>query len=553
MLTLPPRRDGSRGTIDADGSVIIVGANGSGKSRFTARLRADLGERAFALSALHGLFDREWHDPGATSIDGLYSAMPSADIYTPPTSQLDKLMRLLVNEEISRLMSYKLKGDRRRLREPQGETRLDRTMEVWRDIFPGNEILLENGRLMLSRSEGESSSAGYSPQRLSSGEKAVMYYTAGLLYAPEGATVFVDDPAIFLHPSVATALWNRLEALRPDCRMVYTTHDLDFASSRAGAATVWVRDYDAATHTWDYDLLPADSGLTDDIYLAILGARRPVLFIEGDGVNSIDAKLYPLIFKGYTIKSLGSCNKVIESVRTFNDLRGFHHLDSHGIVDRDRRDASEVAYLRRRGIFVPEVAEIENILMLEDVIRAVASHRGKDEETVFGKVKKSVLGQFRTDLRRQALLHTRHRVKRIMEYRVDGRFNSIGALEDHIGSLVREINPRALYEEFCREFNGYLRDGDYASVLRVYNQKSMLPGSNVAGLCGLRDKGAYLRAILDLLREDGSGAERVRQAILRCFSFEPTLVPDTEDDDTPFVDLDSDEPSYTADDETETD
>ena len=63
---------------------------------------------------------------------------------------------------------------------------------------------------------------------------------------------------------------------------------------------------------------------------------------------------------------------MIEATRTFNDLSAFHHLDSHGVVDRDRRDANEVGYLRQRKVFVPEVAEIENILMLENVIRAVA-------------------------------------------------------------------------------------------------------------------------------------------------------------------------------------
>lgn len=87
MLTLP-RRDGSRGAIEADGSVIVIGANGSGKSRFTARLRADLGDKAFALSALHGLFDRDWHDTSPTSIDGQYAAMPSAEIYVPPHRSL---------------------------------------------------------------------------------------------------------------------------------------------------------------------------------------------------------------------------------------------------------------------------------------------------------------------------------------------------------------------------------------------------------------------------------------------------------------------------------
>lgn len=510
--------------------MIIIGANGSGKSRFTARLRADLGKEAFALSALHGLFDLGYHDNAPSSINTLYAEMPSVDMYVPPVSQFEMLVRLLVSEEMSKLMTFKLRGDKRRMRSSSEPTRLDKMMDVWREIFPGNEMLLQNGRLLLSPADEDSETGGYSPLKLASGEKAVMYYTAGILFAPEGATVFIDDPAIFLHPSVAMALWNRLEALRPDCRIVYTTHDLDFASSRAGAATVWVRDFNVTAGTWDYDVLPAESGLTDEIYLAILGARRPVLFIEGDGVNSIDAKLYPLIFKDYTVKSLGSCNKVIESVRTFNDLKGFHHMDSHGIVDRDRRDAVEVAYLRRRGIFVPDVAEIENILMLEEVIRAVASRRGKDENAVFAKVKKSIMGQFHVDLKRQALLHTRHKVKSMMEYRVDGRFNSISALEEHLEGLLHDINPRALYEKFCREFNGYLRDDDYASVLRVYNQKSMVPGSNVAALCGLKDKNSYLRAILEALQDDGATAERIRGAILRCFSFEPDLVPNYTDD-----------------------
>ena len=318
--------------------------------------------------------------------------------------------------------------------------------------------------------------------------------------------------------------------LLPDCSLIYTTHDLDLASSRNAVAIIWVRDYDARAVKWDYDILPAEKGLTDEIYLAILGSRRPVLFIEGDGVNSIDAKLYPLIFKDFTVKSLGSCNKVIEATRSFNDLKGFHHLDSHGIVDRDRRDATEVAYLRRRGIFVPDVAEIENILMLEEVIRTVASSCGKNEDVVFAKVKKSIMGQFRTDLRRQALLHTRHRVKRTMEYRVDGRFNNINELEDHIDDLVHEINPRAMYEKFCRDFNDYLRNDDYASVLRVYNQKSMVPGSNVAGLCGMKDRNAYLRRILDLLRADGEAARRIRHAIVHCFGFDASDAPGNQSD-----------------------
>ena len=63
---------------------------------------------------------------------------------------------------------------------------------------------------------------------------------------------------------------------------------------------------------------------------------------------------------------------MIESTRSFNDLKQMHHLDSHGIVDRDRRTDAEVGYLRRKNILVPEVAEVENIFLLEDVVKTMA-------------------------------------------------------------------------------------------------------------------------------------------------------------------------------------
>ncbi len=69
---------------------------------------------------------------------------------------------------------------------------------------------------------------------------------------------------------------------------------------------MWVRGWSPETDTYDYDLLPPDSQLSEELYMTILGSRRPVMFIEGDDTRSIDAKLYPLIFTDYTVKALGS-------------------------------------------------------------------------------------------------------------------------------------------------------------------------------------------------------------------------------------------------------
>lgn len=528
-MILPPKRTGKPDIIPADQQrIIIIGANGAGKSRFTERLAESLPDKAFRLSALKAMYDRSEADPSPNSIDTLYHNHPLNAISksdSGETSQLERLISLLMQDEMLNLLGYKLQASTDKDTHLP-TTNLDRVIKLWQKIFPGNKVLIENGRILFSNSpsamteDGDYAAPKRSWLRLSAGEQAVIYYIGAILYAPQNAVIFVDSPELFLHPSILQEVWNHIEELRPDCTMVYTTHDLEFASSRENASVVWVREFDPENKVWDYDLLPPRKGIPDEVYLAIIGARKPVLFIEGDGVHSIDCQLYPLLFKNHTVKPLGSCNKVIEATRSFNDLGSFHHMDSYGIVDRDRRDPKEVAYLRGKKIMVPDVAEIENLLMLEEVVRTVAHRKHKNEDKVFSKVKHALMGMFRTELHQQALLHTRHRVKRNIEFRVDGRFTNIGMFEKHINSLLNEVNPRGLYEGYCREFQRYLNTEDYKSILRVFNQKAMIPGSNVAGLCGLRSKEDYLRTILEILREDKADAERIRKAMLSCFALE---------------------------------
>lgn len=520
-ISLPPRIDGSAPpTIGPGRQTVIIGANGAGKTRFARRLGADLSadpakRPLFNVSAIKALYDSR---PAPQSIDTLYDATIPEGRREHDATQLERLMGLLVHDEMVNLFSYKA-SHAAGLKTQLKPTRLDTVIDLWQEMFPDNRILISSGRMLFSRPD-DTDSATYSAMQLSAGEKAVIYYIGAILYAPKGAVVMIDSPEMFLHPSLMQSLWNRIELLRPDCAFVYITHDLSFASSRSDATTIWVRRFDPSLAAWDYELMPPHSPLSDGAYLAIMGSRKPVLFIEGDGVHSIDARLYPLIFKDYSVQSLGSCNKVIEAVRTFNDLSAFHHLDSCGIVDRDRRDSKEVDYLRRKRIMVPDVAEIENILMLEEVVRAVASYCKKDENRVFQKVKAAIISGFRRELRQQALMHTRHRVKRMMEYKVDGRFSDINTFEQHISQLAKELNPKGLYDTFCQSFRSMIAAGDYAGILRVYNQKSMLPASNVASLCGLKGKDEYIKTILKMLRSESRGADRIRKAVADCFGID---------------------------------
>lgn len=519
-ITLPPRSDGQQTpTLVATRQITIIGANGSGKTRFCNRLMTSIGQKAYRLSALRALFAVNSDQPPLPgSIDEMFErinrASPQVD-YAAQT-EFDKLSYVMMIDEFRSLMAAKT----RRLMGESAEfpkTRLDTTVRMWQEVFPKNRILRENGKLLFS-TEGHDDK--YNMLRLSDGEKAVLYYLGAVQYAPDGAVVLVDDPETFIHRSMMQTLWNVIEELRPDCTFIYNTHDIDFASSRIDNQCVWVKSFDPEHVTWDYEVMASSEHLDDGLYFDLLGSRKPVLFIEGDEKHSLDAKLYPLIFPEYTIKPLGSCNKVIESVRSFNDLRSFHHLDSHGIVDRDRRDEQEVDYLRKKNILVPNVAEIENILMLEEVIRAVARMKGMKEDVVFGKVRKAVLNMFSRDLKTQALQHVRHRVKHDVERRIDMKFRNINALEEHLVDLVTEINPRGSYEAICREFHQYEQSGDYMAVLRVFNHKQMIGESNVATLCGLKNRDEYVRAVLGVLKSDTNDAQRIRIAVKRVFGLE---------------------------------
>lgn len=523
-IQLPNKTNGQPAEVlTKKGQVTIIGANGSGKSRFCRRLMEQCHGKAYRMSVLRALYSNVAIDdvlPGSISemFDTLNKSNPL--VTSNAQTEFDKLTHIMLNEEFRDIMNYKA----HRL---MGEdivfpkTKLDTTVRMWLQVFPKNRVLRENGKILFS-TEGQNDK--YTSLRLSAGERAVLYYIGAVQYAMRDAVIFVDDPETFIHPSIMKTLWNVIEQMRPDCTFIYSTHDIEFASSRIDNQCIWVKSYNPEATTWDYEVLASSSNLSDEIYFDIVGGRKPVLFVEGDDTHSIDSRLYPLIFPEYTIKPLGSCNKVIEAVRSFNDLNALHHLDSWGIVDRDRRDEKEVAYLRRRKILVPNVAEIENMLMLEGVIRAVARARKKREDEVFSKVRKSVFDMFSRELRNQALMHVRHRVKHDVETRIDQRFRSINALEEHMIDLVTEINPRGVYEDLCRQFHSYIKNQEYHSILKVFNHKVMLGESNVATLCGFKSKDDYVRGILNILKAGGTDADDIRLSIRQCFGVTDSLI-----------------------------
>lgn len=350
---------------------------------------------------------------------------------------------------------------------------------------------------------------------LSQGEKSALYYISATLYAMPHAAIFIDSPSLFLHPSILSELWSAIEEMRPDCTFIYNSVDVTFVASRTKNVSVWVKSYDASVSSWDYEILPPGD-LREEIFADLIGTRKPVLFIEGDMRHSIDSRLYPLVFPDWTVRPVGSCDKVIETTRTFNDLKGMHHLDSRGIVDRDRRTEPEVDYLRRKSIMVPDAAEVENLFLLEGVVKAMAVRCGKNPEMVFSRVKKKVEQEFCRRFDEQVLQHVRHRVKRQVECKIDAKFTCITALEMHLKSLPSLIRPREQWNAIRRLFRSLLELHDYDGILKVFNHKPMLNDSGVAKALGFGNRDEYVAAVIAELKAESEDGQVIRDALRKC-------------------------------------
>ncbi len=489
----------------------IIGANGAGKSRFGDDIAHRQKKNIFRLSALKALFVTPSREVSVgTTITSLYNELQEKTTYRIEAveTEFERLLYLLMYEEFINVMAYKHNEVPNKGKLPR--TKLDRVQRQWENIFPQNKMLRASGNISIV---GGKDPRPYSPTRLSDGEKTVFYLLASVLFAQPQSIIIVEDPEVFLHHSIMKTVWDTVEQMRSDCTFIYLTHDLEFSASRNDSCCVWVKSFDAEEQLWDYEILHSPNDLPEDVYLDLLGSRKPILFIEGTDNRSIDVRLYTLLYPEYTIKPLGGCSKVIETTRTFNDLKSFHHIESHGIVDRDRRTPKEVNSLLLRNIAVPDVAEIENLLLIEPVMRIVAQRMGLNANNVVDTVRTNIINMFREEIDNQALLHTRHRTKREIECFIDRRSSNIDDYENHIRTLTSDCNPRQLFNELRREFTTYASERQYNKILRVYNQKSMLPNCGIVQLCGFVNKEKYLKFILAILRENSEESDNLRNAM----------------------------------------
>ncbi|MEG1643405.1 MAG: ABC transporter ATP-binding protein, partial [Bacteroidales bacterium] len=151
-------------------------------------------------------------------------------------------------------------------------------------------------------------------------------------------------------------------------------------------------------------------------------------------------------------------------------------------------------------------------------VRTVARRTGNNEDEVFRTVKHSIIRFFRNDMEQQALMHTRHRIRNGIEFRIDIRVFTIEEFADHIASLTEEIDPYITYNKLMDKFKRFVSDENYPAILKFFNQKAMITQSRITQMCGFTSTDKYICFVISILRENKKDAEIIRNAVKACFN-----------------------------------
>lgn len=512
-------------------SIVVVGANGAGKSRLGSWLefKGPQKERVHRIAAQRSLVFPEssspigfeqarnafhwapvpanWDQPtfesnkSALKIQRRYGGTLS-NAETAPLSDFDALVTLLFSENYRALLVHEEQQRKTEVLVPMPDTLLRKVQALWESLLPNRSLKMSGSEVRAIHRHAPDKD--YSARAMSDGERVVFYLIGQCMCAPDSAIIVVDEPEIHLHKAIQNALWNAIEKSRPDCVFVYLTHDLSFAADRTGAIKVCVTDY--ADETFSWFAVSDQHDIPEDVFLEVLGSRKPILFVEGTS-GSHDVALYRLAYPRFTVKPVGGCASVVAATKVFRSLEDLHRIKSFGIVDRDYLEQGQMDSYERAGVFVPLVAEVENLFLVPDLIKSVAHQFVIDPDKALADVSCFILKEFQRWLPTHAIEMTRHKVSLML-----GRFSSqdqdIIQYAAEFSTFQTTINPTAVHASALAEAQAALEAGNYQLVLRIFNKKEL--SKDLGRFFGIM-KGTYIDKVKEMAKRDlGNISQHIR-------------------------------------------
>ncbi|MFJ1376821.1 DUF4435 domain-containing protein [Capnocytophaga canimorsus] len=465
-------------------NLVVVGANGSGKSTLISNLKQTISEKIGIVIPAQKLFIIPTFD----SIPNYNSTLREYENYqlnynngktTYSASQTDSIPY----DETKRYgaeYKYVLKtllAERQHIRNKYCDsvergkevniddlsTKINKVIEIWNYLIEHRELFCDGSNIKVRVKESQEE---YPAHQMSDGEKNILYLIGRVLLASENAMIIIDEPEMYLHKAIINKLWDKLEKERKDCIFVYLTHDLDFASSR-NAKKHWIKNF-TYPNSWEFEEIK-ENEISENLLMKLLGSRKKILFCEGKK-KSLDTQIYEILFPDYTVTPVESCSKVIQYTRAFNRYPS-KEAQAFGIIDRDFRTDKQIQKLQTEQVYLYDVAEIENLFLIEDFLQEFATC--KDEKIDISKIKEEILIKMENDKENQISNYVSSYINYIFseEHLKNGR--TLQEVKDHFTNFQNNIKIEDVYNTRKQEYEKILNDKDYSKAILIYNNKGL--------------------------------------------------------------------------------
>ncbi len=486
---------------ELDKNYVIIGANGSGKSSFS-RITNKIFKTQIAIIPAQKVFNISSIDSvpiGNKSLTNVHNYQGKPKLGKELnnnhdySNDLQNLMLSLIENYIT--CSTKLYAENER-----NESILDKAMVIWNELISHRTMEYSN-RGHNIKIKGDTDS--YDFHLLSDGEKAVFYYIAHVLLAKENSYIIIDEPENHLNMAIVCKLWDQLEQSRLDCKFIYLTHNLDFATSRTMCKKLWCKSFTAPA-TWDIVPLEENNTIPELLLMQLVGSRKKILFCEGKN-DKLDFKLYSILFPNYTVKPVDGHLRVIEYTKAFNALKDFHGNSAIGIIDGDFHLDAVIHANKKKSIYTLPFQEVENslcdgLLLEAGVKRFFTSSVKLDEAKVelFNKINK--------DKESQAMKYIQNIINNELKSNLLQDIKSKDNMKAKFSELLNTVDNKIedLYKERILLFEQIYNTKDYDLGIKNYNNKGL------PSIIGNKIVNDYEDKILKLLKDDSQLLEKFR-------------------------------------------
>lgn len=469
-------------------SLIIIGANGSGKSKLGAWIEQQDYDQVHRIGAQRNLNFNEnislksysqaeefvffGTDDKTQHANKTYRWDWGKSYTTKLMDDFENVLAALIglkNDENDHfILEYKTAKENNSDLPSAPETVVDKLKAIWAEVLPERGLIVEDSKFY-ALFEKDGKKIKYSANQMSDGERAVLYLAAQVLCVPKNKILIIDEPEVHLHRSIMNRLWILLEKYRTDCLFIFITHDTQFAALHSNAEKIWIKEYDG--ENWKLERVNSTE-LPEELLLDILGARKNILFVEGE-TNSYDTKLYSEIFDDFYVVACGSCTQVISRTKAFRHSESLHCCDVYGIIDRDYRSEDEIEAYKEDEIYTLKVAEVENLFIVEELIRFMAERMVKEADDVFGKIKEYVIEtRFSNQIQKQICKSVVARIKYMLNCVEISKQNNDEAKET-LNTALANIDYDVIKQEQEELFQAALDSKDYSQVIKIFNEKNI--------------------------------------------------------------------------------